>query len=79
MIPAEVLFEHIKDQNLKISDQAVWDMIRELNYLGNGKINYSEFLAATIDDKLLINEAKLRNAFSIFDCDRDGLISESDL
>lgn len=54
-------------------------MIRELNYLGNGKINYSEFLAATIDDKLLINEAKLRNAFSIFDCDRDGLISESDL
>jgi Ca2+-binding EF-hand superfamily protein len=54
-------------------------MIKELNNTGNGKINYSEFLSATLNVKTFLNEAKLRSVFSIFDTDSSGKISEENM
>ena len=49
-------------------------MIDELDYVsgGEGEINYSEFLAATLDMNRLLDERKLKAVFSIFDTDGKG-------
>jgi Ca2+-binding EF-hand superfamily protein len=56
-------------------------MIDELDYVSGavGEINYSEFLAATMDAKSFLKETKLRAVFSIFDTDGNGTISEENL
>jgi len=35
--------------DIDVSDAELNALIGELDYAGNGKINYSEFLAATVD------------------------------
>jgi calcium-dependent protein kinase len=54
-------------------------MITNIDYLGNGQINYSEFLAATIQSKLQIKEEHLWTVFKKFDTDDTGFISEDNL
>ncbi len=54
-------------------------MIKEADYAGNGQINYTEFLVATLDVKKFISETKLRSVFSIFDTDGSGTITEENL
>lgn len=38
-----------ENDQIDIGEDEVKTLIAELDYAGNGKINYSEFLAATID------------------------------
>lgn len=38
-----------ENDQIDIGEDEVKTLISELDYAGNGKINYSEFLAATID------------------------------
>ena len=54
-------------------------MISESDYAGNGQINYSEFLSATLDVKSFLSETKLRSVFSLFDTDNSGTITEENL
>jgi len=54
-------------------------MIKELDYAGNGQINFTEFLVATLDIKHFITETKLRSVFSIFDTDASGKITEDNI
>ena len=44
-----------------------------------GEINYSEFLAATVDRKRALTAENLRFAFHHFDVDNEGYISKHDL
>lgn len=46
---------------------------------GSGVIDYTEFLAASIDQKLYCQEQSCREAFSIFDLDGDGTIALDEL
>lgn len=54
-------------------------IINEVDYFGNHKINYSEFLAATLDVKAFLNEEKLNAIFSQFDTDNSGSISRDNI
>lgn len=56
-------------------------MIDELDYIAgsDGVINYSEFLAATLDVKTFFNDTKLRAVFQMFDGDGNGSISEENM
>ena len=54
-------------------------MISEVDYQGNGKINYSEFLTATIDQAKFLDELKLRAVFSQFDTDKSGKITKENI
>ena len=45
----------------------------------NGAISYSEFIAATINEKVLSNTLKIEKAFEFFDKDHNGLISTVEL
>ena len=56
MILASELTEIIKKCDLNISKSDIDEMIQEVDYHGNGKINYSEFLSATIDIKKFLTK-----------------------
>jgi calcium-dependent protein kinase len=50
-----------------------------VDYAGNGKINYSEFLSATIEVKHVLTEEKLWAVFKYFDIDNSGFITSQNL
>ena len=54
-------------------------MIAEVDYQGNGKINYSEFLSATIDVRTFLTQNKLRAIFSQFDTDGSKKITAENI
>ena len=56
MILAKELHEIIKQKKMHMSDKGISDLIEEVDYQGNGKINYSEFLSATIDLNRFLDE-----------------------
>ena len=54
-------------------------MISEMDYHNNKKINYSEFLAATIDIRNFLTESRLKAVFNQFDTDSSGKITEENI
>lgn len=46
---------------------------------GSGEINYTEFLAATIDANIFMREDYLRTAFNMFDKDQSGKIDNEEV
>ena len=46
---------------------------------GSGQIDYTEFLAATIDRKIYMREDYLKTAFQMFDKDGNGSIDASEI
>lgn len=54
-------------------------IFNEIDTSGNGFIDYTEWIAATIDKKKLLNEQNLRTAFDAFDQDKSGAISKDNL
>jgi calcium-dependent protein kinase len=51
----------------------------DIDYAGNGKINYSEFLAATIEIKNVLTYDRLWALFKYFDTDCSGYITPANL
>ena len=49
LIKASELSAVIKQKQMKMSDTEIKSLIDEMDYHNNGKINYSEFLSATIN------------------------------
>jgi calcium-dependent protein kinase len=45
----------------------------------NGKIDYTEFLAVTMEKRTYLQEEKLYAAFKLFDKEQDGLITAQEL
>jgi Ca2+-binding EF-hand superfamily protein len=46
-----------------VPDEDIDKIIHEVDYLGNGKINYTEFLVATLDVKNFLDDNKIREVF----------------
>lgn len=63
-----------KDANMPSED--VEKIFRSLDGNGDGLINYSEFLAATVDRKKALTMQNLQFAFHHFDVDGSGYITE---
>jgi Ca2+-binding EF-hand superfamily protein len=49
MISREDLQKFMSDRNHNLSKAEIDAIIKELDYKGNGMINYTEFLSATLD------------------------------
>ena len=45
----------------------------------DGKIEYSEFIVAALDEKNLMSEKRLKAAFDMFDKDQSGNISVDEI
>lgn len=46
---------------------------------GSGDINFTEFIAATLDQNIFMNETYIRQAFDIFDANKSGKIDHDKL
>ena len=79
MINFEELHEALVSTNHQVNAEEIRQIIQNVDYAGNGKINYSEFLAATIEIKRVLSEDKLWALFKYFDTDNSGIITPTNL
>ncbi|OII72514.1 calcium calmodulin dependent protein kinase [Cryptosporidium ubiquitum] len=68
-----------KIQNVSQLGDDIDNLLMELDTDGNGRIDYTEFIAASIDHKLYEQESLCKAAFKVFDLDMDGRISPQEL
>lgn len=64
---------------LDMSDKDLDKIIKELDYDDNGKINYTEFLSATIDISKYLTREKVMALFKQFDVNNDNTISKENI
>ena len=79
LINADELAQAMKSMNIGAADGEIDKIIREIDYVGNGKINYTEFLSATLEIKDTLTEEMLWRLFKKFDVDDTGFISKENL
>jgi len=77
MLSMSEVKQAFKASNIPADD--VEKIFRSLDTNGDGLINYSEFLAATVDRKKALTMQNLQFAFHHFDVDGSGYITEQDL
>lgn len=58
-----------------MSQKEIEDIIRQIDNDDNGKINYSEFIAATIDVRKYLTKPRIEAIFKSFDVDDDDMIT----
>jgi calcium-dependent protein kinase len=78
-INAEELFEAMKKSNIKVPITEINRIIEEIDFKGNNQINYSEFIAATLQTKKILNNSRLMIIFKEFDVDNSGYITRDNL
>jgi calcium-dependent protein kinase len=66
-------------EKLKKSSINVEEIFKSIDTDSSGVINYTEFLAATIDKKVYMKEERLYEAFRAFDKDGSGKISRDEI
>ena len=60
-------------------DLCIEELFQSIDTDKSGLINYTEFLASTIDHQIYFKEEKLYEAFALFDKDGNGKISVSEV
>ena len=73
-------FEEIK-KGLEGKDngETILQIMQSADTDGSGEINYTEFLAATMDANVFMREDYLRTAFNMFDKDNSGKIDNEEV
>lgn len=69
----------IKSCGMKMSEDAIQDLFDSLDANHNHKINYYEWLSATMDTKLLEVESAMKDLFHFLDIDGNGSIDLAEL
>ena len=62
-----------------LDDGQLEKIFARFDFNKTGEINYSEFMAATVDKKKALTKANLQFAFHHFDVDNEGYITKTDL
>ena len=80
----QITFEELKKgliqlKSNKFTDNEAKKLFDKIDVDKNGKIDYTEFLAATIQKVNYLKNEKLYETFSMFDKDNDGLITKTEL
>ena len=55
------------------------EVLQNIDSNGSGVIDYTEFIAATLEKKKYMREDRLWSAFRVFDVDGNGTISKAEL
>jgi len=69
----------IEHSGLDLGDVDIGKLVAGLDVDGSGTVDYTEFLAATIDRKTSLTKEVLWSAFNIFDQNGDGKITQQEL
>ncbi len=65
MISSDELRDVLRSkQHINLSDKEIDDIINQMDYQENHKINYSEFLSATLDVEKFLTDEKLEAVFN---------------
>ena len=64
---------------LNMPENELNQIFERIDFNHDGEINYSEFLAVTVDRRRAITEANMTFAFHHFDIDNSGFITEANL
>ena len=75
-----ITLKELKDALADVDNaDEIVEMMAGVDTDGSGTINYTEFLAATIEQSTFLKEENLRNAFKVFDQDGSGKISVDEI
>jgi len=64
---------------IPISEEQVDELFAKIDLDGNGTIDYTEFVMATINESNLCTEERLLAAFRMFDKDNSGSLSPEEI
>ena len=64
---------------LQPTNQEVSDLLNTMDADGNGKLDYTEFIAATMEEHLYLKDELLHKVFEYFDKDQTGKVSAESL
>ena len=78
-LSADELKQAVLKCNIDVPQDRVDDIIAEVDYFGNKRINYTEFLVATLDVKSFLDDQKLEAVFKQFDTDNSGVITQDNI
>jgi len=78
MLTAEEIKDGLVHQGLKVP-AALEDILKSVDCNGSGNLDYTEFVAATLDQKLYMKRDICWAAFRTFDLDGDGKITRDEL
>lgn len=75
----EVLEGYEEHFGIPMTEDQVDEMFAAVDIDGNGCIDYTEFVMATMNEKDLISQQKLKAAFRLMDKDGSGAISPEEI
>jgi calcium-dependent protein kinase len=76
---AEELTKGLEEVSYNLTSAEMAEILRNVNYSKDGRIKYSEFLAAIMMSRTLLDDDVIWCAFSLFDVDRTGQVSEGNM
>lgn len=79
MISAEELEEALTSAGHTLTAAEITKIMSNIDYMGNGKINYTEFLAATVSVKSVLTEELLFALFKHFDTDGSDYLTPDNI
>ena len=78
-LSAEEVQQGLISAGYTIAANEIREIMMNVNFRKDGRINYSEFLAATLESRALLDDDAIWNAFNALDVDRSGFITESNV
>jgi len=78
-VRAEDIQACMEKNGYQLAKEEFNNLLQKIEYIGKGKLNYTQFLIAAIDRKKIIDEENTWMTFRYFDIDADGKICLNDL
>ncbi|CAG9320845.1 unnamed protein product [Blepharisma stoltei] len=78
-ITAEDISDAMRRNGYSLASEEISSLIEQIDYIGNGKLNYTQFLIAAMDRKRLLDEESMWSTFKHFDVDNNGTIQVEEL
>ena len=73
------LFKAYKDAEIPMTQEEIENIMNSIDYDQNGTVDYEEFIRMCIPKEQLFTESNLENAFLLFDTEKKGFITPSEI